>query len=91
MTSEENQLHLRIIEEQRQNDTWANIRTITLYALSLAAAMGFNNLVTSLFDSFPYSEHIISKTTYVVILFGATIFASYWLSGIIPSSGQNTI
>lgn len=82
--NEEERARVNVIEQKQQDNILANIRTITLYSLSLAVAMGFNNLITSVFDSFPYSEHIISKTTYVVILFGATVFASYWLSNALP-------
>lgn len=84
MNHDEEQARLAVIEQKQQDNILANIRTITLYSLSLAVAMGFNNLITSVFDSFRYSEHIISKTTYVVILFGATVFASYWLSNALP-------
>jgi hypothetical protein len=55
-----------------------NIKTIIIYALSLSVAMGFNDLIMTIFNSFP-NKHIIAKTTYVVILFGITLLVAYWL------------
>ena len=57
-----------------------NIQTVVLYALSFCIALGFNNVVTSIFNSFYETQHIISKTTYVVILFGLSLLAAYWFS-----------
>jgi hypothetical protein len=56
----------------------SNIKSILFYSLAMAVALGFNDLMTSIFDSFPNTKHIISKTTYVVILFGLTIFTAYY-------------
>lgn len=66
--------------EQTRDTTVENIKSIVLYALSLSVALGFNDLIISVFDSFPHTHHIISKTTYVIIMFGITLFAAYWLS-----------
>jgi hypothetical protein len=72
-------------EQERKQNVLTNIRSVLFYALSLSVALGFNDLVTTIFDSFPNTQHIISKTTYVVIMFGATLLAAYWLSGTIKS------
>lgn len=56
----------------------ANIRTVIISALSLSVALGFNDLVMTIFNSFPKSHHIISKTTYLVIMFGITLLIAFW-------------
>ena len=57
-----------------------NIVSILLYALSLATALGFNDLVLTIFDSFKWTAHILAKTTYVVIMFSITIWLAYYLN-----------
>jgi|688.fasta_scaffold05628_5 hypothetical protein len=56
----------------------SNIRTVVVAALSLSVALGFNDLVETIFNSFPNSHHIISKTTYLVIMFGITLLVAFW-------------
>ena len=65
-------------EEQREI-TVTNMKYIIFYALSLLVALGINDLVTSTFSSFPRSQHIIAKVTYIVIIFGITIYLAYLL------------
>jgi len=67
-------------QEKKKQNILTNIRSVLFYALSLSVALGFNDLITTIFDSFPYNQHIISKTTYVVIMFGVTLMAAYWFS-----------
>jgi hypothetical protein len=62
-----------------------NVRSVLFYALSLTVALGFNDLILTVFDSFPNTQHIISKTTYVVIMFGVTLLVAHWLYGTIKS------
>lgn len=62
-----------------------NIASILLYALSLATALGFNDLILTIFDSFKWTAHIISKTTYVVIMFGLTIGLAYYFGSALKS------
>lgn len=57
-----------------------NIKYILFYALSLTVALGINDLVITIFNGFPSSHHIISKTTYIIIMFGLTLLAAYWFS-----------
>ena len=61
------------------NNIKQNIGSILLYSLSLATALGFNDLILTIFDSFKYTGHIMAKTTYVVIIFGMTILFAYYL------------
>ena len=56
----------------------SNIKGVLLSALSLSVALGFNDLVKTIFNSFPNSNHIISKTTYLVIMFGITLLVAFW-------------
>ena len=72
-------------QDEKKQVILTNIRSVLFYALSLSVALGFNDLVTTIFDSFPYTHHIISKTTYVVVMFGVTLLAAYWLSGSVKS------
>jgi len=57
----------------------SNIKAVLLAALSLSVALGFNDLVKTIFNSFPNSHHIISKTTYLVTMFGITLLVAFWL------------
>lgn len=75
MTNKENAL-----EDKQDTNIKNNITSILLYALSLATALGFNDLVLNIFDSFKWTNaHIIAKTTYVVTMFGLTIGLAYYL------------
>jgi hypothetical protein len=62
----------------------SNIKSIIFYSLAMTVALGFNDLSTSIFESFSNTKHIIGKTIYVVTLFGLTILAAYY-------SGQTVI
>lgn len=67
--------------EERKEVVVANIKGILFYALSMTVALGFNDMIKSIFDSFPFTQHIVAKMTYVVIMFSLTIFAAYSLGG----------
>ena len=56
-----------------------NLRTVLISALSVSVALGFNDLIMTIFNSFPNSQHIIAKTTYLVIMIGITLLASFFL------------
>lgn len=62
-----------------KEDILSNVKYIIFYALSLSVALGFNDLVVTIFNSFPHN-HIINKTIYVVIMFGITIISAYLFS-----------
>ena len=66
-------------EKKEKKLILTNIRSVLIYCLSLSVALGFNDLITGIFNSFPNSHHIIPKTTYVVIMFGATLFVAFSL------------
>jgi hypothetical protein len=67
-------------KKTEDNNVRKNIQSIIMYALSMTVALGVNNLVTSVFNSLYNTAHIISKTTYVVTVFGLTLVVAYWLS-----------
>lgn len=65
--------------EDKPNLVYKNVTDILLYALSLATALGFNDLIITIFDSFNWSAHIIAKTTYVILMFFITIASAYYI------------
>ncbi len=67
-------------EETDREKLLSDIRSVTIYALSFSVAFGFNSLVTTIFDSFPNSSVTISKTTYVIFMFGVTLLVANWLT-----------
>ena len=67
-------------KKTEDNNVRKNIQSIIMYALSMTVALGVNNLVASVFNSLYNTAHIISKTTYVVTVFGLTLVVAYWLS-----------
>jgi hypothetical protein len=56
-----------------------NVNLLIINALSFSVALGFNDLITSIFNSFPGSNHILKKAIYVLILFIITIIVAYWI------------
>lgn len=59
---------------------YSNIASFLIYALSLATALGFNDLVLTIFDSFSKTKsHIIGKTIYVVLMFIITIAIAHYM------------
>lgn len=54
-------------------------------SLSLAIALGFNDLILTIFDSFNFTTHILTKTTYVMIMFTVTITLAYYLNSTVKS------
>lgn len=59
-----------------------NITSILLYALSLATALGFNDLVLTIFNSFEWSQQrLLFKIVYVMLMFSITIGVAYYLKG----------
>ena len=71
---------MNLTKEEKHQDIMTNVNSILLYSLSMVVALGLNDLVTSIFNSFPNTQHIIAKVTYVVIMFGLTLLAVYYLS-----------
>jgi hypothetical protein len=77
-------------QKNRQNILY-NIRTLIFYALSLTVALGFNDLFVTIFSSFPRTQHIIAKTTYVVVMFGLTLLAATVFSSTITTRGNPAV
>lgn len=57
-----------------------NIISIVMYCLSMTIALMFNDLITSMFDSYVNSKHVIVKANFLVILFGIAIYAAVYLN-----------
>jgi len=70
-------------DDPNQSNVKNNIVNVLLYALSLATAMGFNDLILTIFASFNFTTHILAKTTYVIIMFTITIAVAYYLNSTI--------
>ena len=56
-----------------------NITSVIMYALSMSTALAFNDLIT-IFDSYNKTKHVIVKTTYLIALFGFTIYLAVYLN-----------
>jgi|TARA_B110000259_G_scaffold49886_1_gene58554 hypothetical protein len=73
-----------MISSKKQNNDKqilrTNITSVIMYCLSMTTALAFNDLITSTFDSYVNTKHIIVKTNFVVILFGITIFMAVYLN-----------
>lgn len=67
-------------DDQKQGNITNNIVNILLYALSLATALGFNDLILTIFDSFNFKTYILAKTIYVIIMLSATVVVAYQLN-----------
>jgi len=57
-----------------------NIISIVMYCLSMTIALMFNDLITSMFDSYVNSKHVIVKANFLVILFGVAIYTAVYLN-----------
>lgn len=64
---------------KKRQDVIDSTRSILVYALSFTVALGLNDLITTIFNSFSNTQHIITKTTYVVIMFGITLIVAQYL------------
>jgi hypothetical protein len=69
-----------ILEKSTPGIMKKNIYTIVLYSLSFSIALALNDLIVTIFDSFPGTQHIITKTTYLMLLFGVTMLIIYLFS-----------
>lgn len=68
------------------NSTKNNLVAILLYALAIAAALGFNDLTKTIMDRYTSKglNNILSKTLYVVIMFVATLVLAYYTKSTVP-------
>jgi hypothetical protein len=71
--------------DSHKNNVKQNIQNILLYALSLATALGLNDLVLTIFDSFQLDNHIIAKSTYFIIMLGVTVVLAYYFGSTVKS------
>lgn len=56
----------------------SNIKSIILYALSMTTALGFNSLMSAIFDSFHAKKVILAKALYVGAILAVTIIVAYY-------------
>ena len=56
-----------------------NVNMIILYSLSTAVALGFNDLMLSIFNSFNNKNNIIRKIIYVITICTVTILFAYYV------------
>ena len=64
--------------DQPTNNVTDNMYAVLLYALCLVTALGFNDLVLSIFSHFSKtSSKFIAKIIYVIIMFFITILIAY--------------
>ena len=62
-----------------------NIIIIILYSLSLTAALGFNDLILTIFNNFKWTKSITAKIVYVSIIAFITIIVAYYFNSTIKS------
>ena len=62
-----------------------NIIIIILYSLSLTAALGFNDLILTIFNNFKWTKSITAKIVYVSIISFITIIVAYYFNSTIKS------
>ena len=62
-----------------------NIIIIILYALSLTAALGFNDLILTIFNNFKWTQSITAKIVYVSTITVITIIVAYYFNSTIKS------
>lgn len=73
-------LHENENEKSNSDVMKKNIYTIVLSSLSLIFALALNDLTVTIFDSFPGTQHIITKTTYLVSIFGIIMLIIYFFN-----------
>ena len=70
-------------EESKTNEKLilSNVNLVLINALSFSVALGMNDLIISIFKTFPgrNRNHIIEKLIYVLVMFVITIFMAFWL------------
>jgi hypothetical protein len=71
---------LLLDDSKDTNNVKENTTSILLYALSMATALGFNDLILGIFATFKWNDHIIAKTSYVFIMFSITIGLAYYMN-----------
>ena len=67
------------------NNVKNNVIIIILYGLSLTAALGFNDLILTIFNNFKWTKSITAKIVYVSIIAFITIIVAYYFNSTIKS------
>lgn len=69
-----------------QNPTKNNLVAILLYSASIAAALGFNDLILTLFDRYKLkgANEIMIKAIYVVLMFAVALALAYFSKSTVP-------
>ena len=62
-----------------------NIIIIILYSLSLTVALGFNDLILTIFNNFKWTQSITAKIVYVSTITVITIIVAYYFNSTIKS------
>jgi hypothetical protein len=73
-------------DDKKKNSTKNNLTSIVLYALAIAAALGLNDLILTIFDkmNMSHGNQILSKVIYVVLMFVAVLVLSYYTHSTVP-------
>jgi len=66
--------------------TKSNLDAIILYALAIAAALGFNDLIVTILEKFSNKgmDRVWSKVIYVVLMFSAALSFAYFTKSSVP-------
>lgn len=69
-----------------ETNTTNNIKSIILYALAMAAALGFNDFILAIFKSLNLNTGgvIVSKLVYVIFIFALAILFAYYTKSNVP-------
>ena len=69
-----------------ENPTKNNLIAILLYALAIAAALGFNDLVLTVFSRYKLKggNELLYKLIYVVLMFVAVLTLAYYSHASVP-------
>ena len=67
------------------NNVKNNVIIIILYGLSLTAALGFNDLILTIFNNFKWTQSITAKIVYVSTITVITIIVAYYFNSTIKS------
>lgn len=72
-------------QKKRSVSVQTNINSFLLYSLGGAAALGFDDLISSIFASFHFRNIYISKIIYFIVMFSLTIGVAYYMGTVLQS------
>lgn len=71
--------------KEKKTSTENNIVSILLYALAIAAALGFNDFTKSLLNQYSsFKSQTISKAIYVILMFTGALLLAYFTKSSVP-------